>query len=78
MASLRSSASTAKLRKRLVTYLIGFAAENRVPDRPFRREPWALKRRPKPHQLLNKPRHVRVEISYRSRYTKAKPKNITS
>ena len=28
-------------------------AEDQVPSRPFRREPRAIKRRPKPHQLLN-------------------------
>lgn len=71
------SAATAKLRKRLVTDLIELIAEDQVPDRPFRREPRAVKRRPKPHQLLNKPRHEMVEISHRSRYTKAKRKMIT-
>jgi Transposase DDE domain len=71
-------ASTAKLRKRLVTDLIELIAEDQVPERPFRREPRAVKRRPKPHQLLNKPRHEMVEISHRSRYTKAKPENITN
>lgn len=72
------SAATAKLRKRLITDLIELIAEDQVPDRPFRREPRAVKRRPKPHQLLNKPRHEMVEISHRSRYTKAKRKMITN
>jgi hypothetical protein len=72
------SVATSKLSKRLVTDLIEFIAEDQVPERPFRREPRAVKRRPKPHQLLNKPRHEMVEISHRSRYTKAKPENITN
>jgi len=72
------SATTAKLRKQLVTDLIEMIAEDQVPERPFRREPRAVKRRPKPHQLLNKPRHEMVEISHRSRYKKADQKIITN
>jgi hypothetical protein len=72
------SATTATLRKQLVTDLIELIAEDQVPDRPFRREPRAVKRRPKPHQLLNKPRHEMVEISHRSRDKKAKQINITN
>jgi hypothetical protein len=45
-------------------------AEDQVPSRPFRREPRAVKRRPKPHQLLNVPRHQMIEINHRSRYKK--------
>lgn len=42
------SAPTAKLRRRLVTDLIELIAEDQGPDRPFRREPRAVKRkRPK-------------------------------
>jgi len=72
------SATTAKLRKQLVTDLIEMIAEDQVPERPFRREPRAVKRRPKPHQMLNKPRHEMVEISHRSRYKKADQKIITN
>ena len=50
------SAESAKLRRRLVTDLVELIAEDQIPGRPFRREPRAVKRRPKPHQLLNKPR----------------------
>jgi hypothetical protein len=64
------NAPSAKLRKRLVADLIELVAEDQVPNRPFRREPRAVKRRPKPHQLLNIPRHQMVEISHRSRYKK--------
>jgi hypothetical protein len=40
-------------------------------DRPGRREPRAVKRRPKPFQLLTKPRHEMFEIQHRSRYAKS-------
>ncbi len=63
-------APSAKLRKRQVTDLIELVAEDQVPSRPFRQEPRAVKRRPKPHQLLNAPRHQMIEISHRSRYKK--------
>jgi hypothetical protein len=65
------SYSSTKARKRLVTDLVEMVAEDHVPIRPFRREPRAVKRRPKPHQLLNVPRHEMIEISHRSRYRKA-------
>jgi hypothetical protein len=64
------NAPSARLRKRLVTDLTELVAEDQVPSRPFRREPRAVKRRPKPHQLLNIPRHQIIEISHRSRYKK--------
>ena len=64
------SYSSTKARKRLVTDLVEMVAEDHVPIRPFRREPRAVKRRPKPHQLLNVPRHEMTEISHRSRYRK--------
>ena len=64
------NAPSAKLRKRLVMDLTELVAEDQVPNRPFRREPRAVKRRPKPHQLLNVPQHQMVEVSHRSRYKK--------
>ena len=70
------SAASAKLRKQLVTDLAELVAEDQVPNRPFRREPRAVKRRPKPHQLLNVPRHQMIEISHRSRYKKTAPEII--
>jgi hypothetical protein len=65
------SATSSTMRRRLVTDLLELVAEDQVPNRPFRREPRAVKRRPKPHQLLNVPRHQMIEISHRSRYKKA-------
>jgi hypothetical protein len=64
--------------QRLATDLVELIAEGQVPGRPLRREPRAVKRRPKPHQWLNKPRHEMAEISHRSRYKKAKQKIITN
>jgi hypothetical protein len=37
--------------------LIGMVAKEKVPDRPDRVEPRAVKRRPKPFPLMTKPRH---------------------
>jgi hypothetical protein len=37
--------------------LLRTLAQDLVPERPGRREPRAVKRRPKPYRLLNKPRH---------------------
>ncbi|NJM37446.1 MAG: IS4 family transposase [Akkermansiaceae bacterium] len=65
------SSSSPTVRRRLVTDLVELVAEDQVPNRPFRREPRAVKRLPKPHQLLNVPRHQMIEISHRSRYKKA-------
>lgn len=64
------SATSELIRKRLVADLIELIAEDQLPCRPFRREPRAVKRRPKPHQLLNLPRHQMKEIPHRSRYKK--------
>jgi hypothetical protein len=72
-----SAALSAKVRKRLVDDLLDTIAEDLVPERPFRREPRAVKRRPKPFQLMNKPRLEMVEIKHRSRYGKH-PKSALS
>jgi hypothetical protein len=57
----------------LVLHLLEIIARDQVPERPGRREPRALKRRPKPYQLLNRPRHAMKEIRHRSKYRKTKP-----
>ena len=44
-------------------------ALDRVPHRPNRQEPRAVKRRPKNFQRLTKPRHLFKECPHRSRYT---------
>jgi len=43
-----------------------------IPFRPGRREPRAVKRRPKPYQLLTAHRHEIIEIKHRSKYTAQK------
>jgi hypothetical protein len=51
--------------------LLQSIAADLVPERPGRREPRALKRRPKPYPLLTQPRHQYQEILHRSSYRKA-------
>jgi len=50
-------------------------ARDLVPARPGREEPRAIKRRPKPYPLLNRPRRQFRDIPHRSRYWKNKPRN---
>ncbi|MFT3991580.1 MAG: hypothetical protein QM680_09225 [Luteolibacter sp.] len=46
------AATSSKTHKRLVDDLIDLIGEDLVPERPFRREPRAVKRRPKPFQHM--------------------------
>jgi hypothetical protein len=55
-------------RRILQNQLFQLLAQDPVPDRPGRREPRAVKRRPKPYPLLNKHRHRFREISHQNRY----------
>ena len=64
-----------KMRGLLWDNLLSDLARDLVRKRPNRREPRAVKRRPKPFPLLNQPRHQFVEISQRSRYWKGRPRN---
>ena len=68
---LIAQARSAKKQRRLVKDLLRVLALDLVPERPGRREPRAVKRRPKPYPLLTKPRRSFREISHRSRYRKA-------
>jgi hypothetical protein len=68
---LIAQARSAKKQRRLVKDLLRVLALDLVPERPGRQEPRAVKRRPKPYPLLNKPRRSFQEISHRSRYRKA-------
>ena len=70
-----SRAPHRKLRRQLWEDLLLNLARDLVPLRPNRTEPRALKRRPKPYPLLNKPRRKFVEISHRSRYWKGRHRN---
>ncbi len=67
-----SQARSEKKRKELVADLLRVLAADQVPERPGRREPRAVKRRPKPYPLLNKTRRKFKEIPHRSNYRKPK------
>jgi len=71
-------ARTKKKQKELVADLLRVIALDEVPERPGRREPRAVKRRPKPYPLLNKPRRQFKEIAHRNRYWKNNPRNAKS
>jgi hypothetical protein len=49
--------ATAEELRRLTSEMLEAIASHRVGDRPNRYEPRAVKRRPKPHDLLTVPRH---------------------
>ena len=71
-----AQARTKKKQKELIEQLLETIASDRVPERPGRSEPRAVKRRPKPYPLLNKPRRQFKETPHRNRYRKNKPSNI--
>ena len=62
------AAPSVKKARELGDQLRATIAEDLVPERPGRREPRAKKRRPKPYQLLNRPRHEMNEIPHRNNY----------
>jgi Transposase DDE domain len=57
-------------RQQLMDQLFGVLAADLVPDRPGRREPRAVKRRPKPYPRLMNHRHRWLEIPHQNRYYK--------
>jgi hypothetical protein len=65
-----AQARSQKKQQQLLAQLLEIIAQDQVPDRPGRREPRAVKRRPKPYQLLNRPRHQMRELEHRSKYRK--------
>ena len=60
-------------RNRLIGQLYDAIVEKIIPYRPGRQEPRAVKRRPKPFQLLTAPRHSMEEIKHRSKYVAKHP-----
>ena len=54
----------------MVAHMHETIGEDRVPERPGRREPRVVKRRPKYYQLMTKPRGEIVEIQHRNVYRK--------
>jgi len=69
-----AQAPSKKIQRQLVADLLQVMAMDQVPERPDRYEPRAVKRRPKPYPLLNKPRHRFKEIAHRNRYWKNNPR----
>jgi len=65
-----AQARSRKKQQQLIRQLLEIMVGDQVPDRPGRREPRAVKRRPKPYQLLNRPRHRMKELQHRSKYRK--------
>lgn len=68
-----AQARSRKQKNRLIARLLELIAADQVPERPGRREPRAVKRRPKPFQKLNRPRHLMKEMLHRSKYRKNGP-----
>ena len=68
-----AQARSRKKKNRLMARLWEVIAADQVPERPGRREPRAVKRRPKPFQKLNRPRHRMKEMLHRSKYRKNGP-----
>ncbi|MDD2707782.1 MAG: hypothetical protein PHV34_07200 [Verrucomicrobiae bacterium] len=50
--------------REMTQILLRFIAGDLLPSRPGRVEPRCIKRRPKPYQLLIKPRHIMREIPH--------------
>ena len=69
-----AQARSKKKQKQLTVELLEVIARDEVPQRPGRREPRAVKRRPKPFPLLNKPRDQFKEVCHRNRYWKNNPR----
>ncbi|MGA9040235.1 MAG: hypothetical protein WB421_06850, partial [Terriglobales bacterium] len=65
-----AQARSRRQKDQLFGRLLELIATDQVPERPGRREPRAVKRRPKPYQKLNRPRHQMVEMQHRSKYRK--------
>ena len=66
-------ARSRRQRQELLDELFRGIAADLLPDRPGRREPRAVKRRPKPYPLLNRPRSKFKEIQHQNRYYKNRP-----
>jgi len=65
-----AQARSRKKKNQLFARLLELIAKDKVTERPGRREPRAVKRRPKPYQKLNRPRHLMKEMQHRSKYRK--------
>lgn len=73
-ATAIAQAHSRKKQKQLLDKLLEVIARDRLPERFGRYEPRAVKRRPKPHPLLNRPRDSFKEVPHRNRYWKNNPR----
>jgi IS4 transposase len=73
-ATAIAQARSRKKQKYLFEKLLEVIARDPLPERFGRYEPRAVKRRPKPYPLLNRPRHSFKEIPHRNRYWKNNPR----
>jgi len=75
-ATTLAQARSPKKQKQLIAHLLRIIAADLVPDRPNRREPRAVKRRPNPCAYLTKPRHKFKDAQHRNRYWKNNPRKL--
>jgi hypothetical protein len=73
-ATAIAQARSRKKQKQLLDKLLQVIARDRLPERSGRYEPRAVKRRPKPYPLLNRPRGSFKEVPHRNRYWKNNPR----
>lgn len=73
-----AQAPSQKKQRRLQAELLQVIALDRLPDRPGRQEPRALKRRAKPYTLLSTHRRRFKDKSHRNRYWKSNPRKTKS
>jgi hypothetical protein len=66
--TLHAATGTPRRQRQIYEEMLGIIARDTLPSRPDRSEPRARKRRPKPYQLLTKPRHQMRVIPHRNRY----------
>ena len=74
-ATAIAQARSRKKQKLLLDKLLEVIARDLLPERSGRYEPRAVKRRPKPFPLLNRPRDSFREVPHRNRYWKNNPRN---
>jgi IS4 transposase len=77
-ATAIAQARSRKTQKRLLDKLLEVIARDQLPERYGRCEPRAVKRRPKPFPLLNRPRRRFKEIPHRNRYWKNNPRKSSA
>ena len=73
-AAALAQARSRKTQQRVLEKLLQAIARDLLPERFGRSEPRAVKRRPKPYPLLNRPRHSFKEVPHRNRYWKNNPR----